>query len=175
MSEQKNYQYFAGEKVGDVVYGHHEGWTFAKKSDIGDDGKPSKSLVTLDKINRNGKDVSYANVTVSCNANPNTIKYLFGEEFVPKEGQNLFIRVTLWGAIAENFNKYNPSLQQVIGFTGKYTINEHNGNKNIQMSATNFKIVTKKKAELAFDGNTVASSSGEDIEPVYESSAEIPF
>lgn len=168
----KNYQYFAGEKNGEVVYGHCEGWTFAKKDDVVD-GKPTKPLVTLGTVTKNGNEVTYANMTIAMAVNPNTIKFLFGEEFIPSDGKNLIIRVTAWGKIAENLAKYNPSLQQVIGFTGKFTINEYNGKKSIQMSASNFKVVTKKKPELAFDGQVEVTTSEEITEVPLDS--ELPF
>lgn len=178
MSDNKNLQYFEGEKVGaDAVYGHMEAWPFLKKADIGEGNKPNKPVVTLRKIMVKGKETSVADITVSLKANDSKIKFLFGEEFVPSENNSLIMKVSLWGMVADNFVKYNPSLQQVIGFTGKFTVSEYNGKKSIQMTATGWKPVTKKKPELAFDGEVTPITSGStgSTEVVSGDQVPIPF
>lgn len=177
---EKNYNTVIGRKTKhgekDIYTGYVEGWTFAKKDEA---GKPTNAIVTKRTVNVQGNEKSVATIRIQSAMSEKQIEYNFGKEFVPEKGNSVFIEVNLWGMVADNITKYNPSLQQILGFAGDIEVKEYEKKdktkgKKLVMTAYGFKPVTKRKDDLTFNVEESNDVSGADIAPTDETGG-IPF
>ena len=168
MSEQKN-TFIAGRKLDGKFHGAIECWTFAKKG--------VSTPYTTKTVNVSGNDKTVGNMTVTAPIHPSSVKYYFGDEFVPEEGKSIFIDVVAWERIAEQLLKYGPTLKQRLLLVGEISVQEYktqsgNTGKKLLMNLEGFKPLTKKQGSIENQENH--NDIPENMTPV-EDDGELPF
>jgi len=164
--EKKNYNYIKCVKVGDTVVGHVEGWTYAR------DGKPLLSSFTYGNEGKEG----YA-IKINGQYNQKELEYFFGENIKKCISQKGYLIIDVVGFDQlKGLKAYNPTLQQLLGFTGTLKLEETTSNGKtyygLKMTAVGFKPVTPKKEEAGRIGTSNGVS--QDFEEV-DDDGDMPF
>lgn len=139
--EKVNYSYLKGVKIdGGKVIGHLEGWTYARGG---------KELLSTFAYGDSKEGIS---IKVNGIYNKKELEYYFGEKVKNCISDKGYVIIDVVGFEGlKGLKAYNPTLKQVLGFTGTLTLEEkeYNGKTitTLKMLATGFKPVTAKKEE----------------------------
>lgn len=166
--EKKNYNYMKCVKVGDSVVGHVEGWTYAKGG---------KALLNSFTYGNEGKE-GYA-IKINGRYNQKELEYFFGENVKKCISQKGYLIIDVVGFDQlKGLKAYNPTLQQVLGFTGTLKLEETTFDGKtyygLKMIAVGFKPVTAKKEEAGRIGASNGITVSQDFEEV-DDDDDMPF
>lgn len=153
MEQKINYNYLKGVKVdGGKVIAHVEGWTYARS------GKALLNSFTY------GEGKEGQSIKINGVYNKKELEYYFGDKVsncISNKGYVIIDVVGFEGL--KGLKAYNPTLQQVLGFTGTLALEEkeYNGKTiyTLKMNAVGFKPITAKKEEAGRVGATYGGAT----------------
>lgn len=168
-NEKTNYNYLKGIKENGKVMGHIEGWTYARAG---------KNLLSTFAYGDAKEGLS---IKINGIYNKKELEYYFGEKVKNCISDKGYVIIDVVGFDGlKGLKAYNPTLKQVLGFTGTLTLEEkeYNGKTiyTLKMLAIGFKPVTAKKEEAGRVGATFGGGTTnhtEDFEEVED--GDMPF